>query len=287
MASLLLTLAWPVGAERATLSRRTLAVETDRIIGRLPISVSVRVQDRLIYAHHGNLPRTPASNEKLLLSMALLARFRPAYRIPTTIEGPLPRHGIVNGTLWLVGHGDPELNDAALRRLAEALHARGIRAVRGSVTGVTSTLVLTKMLGAAESHPPGTIAKGASAIEDWSRRRGVAIVAHDGSGLSYADKISANGMTRLLAAADTERWGRALRLTLPTAGEGTLAERLGTQRIRAKTGTLLGQVSALSGWLWLRRSRRWAEFSILSHGMSKPQAVAEEDRLVSLIAAAA
>jgi D-alanyl-D-alanine carboxypeptidase/D-alanyl-D-alanine-endopeptidase (penicillin-binding protein 4) len=383
LASLLLTLAWPASAERATRSRRTLAVEAGRIIGRLPISVSVRVRDQLLYAHDGNLPRTPASNEKLLLSMALLARFRPAYRIPTTIEGPLPRHGIVNGTFWLVGHGDPELNDAALRRLAKALHARGIRAVRGSVTGVTNTFtrerwapgwrsialqfialptaltfdantssngfvfdperraaaaltadlralgvfvsksakggrkpagahalatihsaplasilsrqnldsnnfdaeVLTKMLGAAASGPPGTIAKGASAIENWSRRHGVAIVAHDGSGLSYADKISANGMTRLLAAAGTERWGRTLRSTLPTAGEGTLAERLGTLRIRAKTGTLLGQVSALSGWLWLQRSRRWAEFSILSHGMSNPQAVAEEDRLVSMISA--
>ena len=46
----------------------------------------------------------------------------------------------------------------------------------------------------------------------------------------------------------------------------------------------LQQVSALSGWIWLQRSRRWGEFSILSRGLSKPQAVAVEDELVSIVA---
>jgi len=55
-------------------------------------------------------------------------------------------------------------------------------------------------------------------------------------------------------------------------------------RVRAKTGTLLKQISALSGWVWLQRTRRWAEFSILSRGLSKPKAVAVEDELVSVIA---
>jgi D-alanyl-D-alanine carboxypeptidase len=91
-------------------------------------------------------------------------------------------------------------------------------------------------------------------------------------------------MTRLLAAARSESWARTLRSTLPTAGEGTLAGRLRGLRIRAKTGTLLERVSALSGWIWLQRSRRWDEFSILSRGPSKPQALALENRLVALIA---
>ena len=143
LASQLLALALPAGAERDTHPRRALAapwtLEADRLIGRLPMSVSVRERGRLVYAHAGNLPRTPASNEKLLLSMALLAHFGPAYRIPTTIEGLRPTHGIIGGDLWLVGHGDPELNDAALQRLARTLRARGTRAVRGSVIGATNT----------------------------------------------------------------------------------------------------------------------------------------------------
>jgi D-alanyl-D-alanine carboxypeptidase len=140
--------------------------------------------------------------------------------------------------------------------------------------------VLTKMLGASELGPPGSIAKGALAIRRWARRHGVKVVAHDGSGLSYTNRITTDGLVRLLSAAS----GSALRSTLPTAGEGTLAGRLSGLRVRAKTGTLLQQVSALSGWVWLQRSRRWAEFSILSRGLAKSQAVAVEDGLVSIVA---
>ena len=147
--------------------------------------------------------------------------------------------------------------------------------------------VLTKMLGAAAFGAPGSIAKGASAIRSWGRAHGVEVVARDGSGLSYADLVSANGMTRLLAAAGSRPWGAALRATLPTAGRGTLAGRLLGLRVRAKTGTLLQRVSALSGWVWLERSRRWAEFSVLSRGLPKPRAVELEDRAVAIVARAA
>ncbi len=144
--------------------------------------------------------------------------------------------------------------------------------------------VLTKMLGASVYRPSGSIAKGARAIQSWARRHGVSDIAHDGSGLSYANRISTNAIVQLLSRANREAWGPALRSTLPTAGEGTLAGRLSELRIRAKTGTLLLEVSALSGWVWSERSHRWAEFSILSQGLMKPQAVALEDRTALIIA---
>jgi protein MpaA len=351
-------------------------LRANRLLAGLPVSASVAEGGRLVYAHAGGVPRPPASNEKLLLSMALLDRFGPAFRIATTVEGV--RSGSVARDLWLVGHGDPELDDAALARLARKLRAAGIRTVRGSVIGVTSTFtrerwapgwqpialqfvalptaitfdansgpdgfvfdpelraaaaltadlralgvrvngspragpapaaarpalatirsaplvqilrrqnldslnldaeVLTKLLGAAVYGPPGTIAKGARAIQSWARRHGAPDVAHDGSGLSYTDRISTDALSQLLGVA-----GRTLRSTLPAGGQGTLAGRLPGLRVRAKTGTLLEQVSALSGWVWLRRSHRWAEFSILSRGLSKPQAVTVEDELVTLVA---
>jgi protein MpaA len=354
----------------------------EQLIGRRPVSVSVAERGRLVYAHGGDVPRTPASNEKLLLSMALLGRFGPRYRIPTTAEGSPPAGRVVRGNLWLVGHGDPELDDAALVRLAHRLRAAGIRSVRGSVIGATNTFtrerwapgwqsialqfvalptalvfdantspggfvfdperraaaaltadlralgvqvhgraragrepagprtlaavrsaglvdilrrqnvdslnldaeVLTKMLGASEFGLPGSIAKGARAIRRWAGRHGVKAGVHDGSGLSYSNRISTNGIVRLLSVSGADRWGRALRSTLPAAGEGTLAGRLTGLRVRAKTGTLLQQVSALSGWVWLQRSRRWAAFSILSRGLAKSEAVALEDALVSIVA---
>jgi D-alanyl-D-alanine carboxypeptidase len=139
------------------------------------------------------------------------------------------------------------------------------------------------MLGAASFGPPGSIAKGAHAIERWARAHDVNLVAHDGSGLSYTNGVSTNGIVRLLAVASARPWGRVLRSTLPSGGEGTLAQRLLALRVRAKTGTLLNHVSALSGWIWLQKRRRWGEFAILSR-LPKPQAIALEDELVATIA---
>ena len=371
------------GTSRLRADRVRWTIQAERLIGRLPVSASVAERGRLVYAHLGNVLRTPASDEKLLLSMTLLDRFGVDYRIPTTVEGPLQANGLVRGSLWLVGSGDPELNDAALERLARKVRATGIRAVRGSVIGVTNTFtrerwapgwrpialqfialptalvfdgnsapagfvfdperraaaaltadlralgvrvarraragpepvtaqsvlarirsaplidvlrrqnldslnldaeVLTKMLGAAVFGPPGSIAKGARAIQSWANRHGVELVAHDGSGLSYTNSVSTDAVVRLLTAANARPWGPALRSTLPTGGEGTLVARLIGLRVRAKTGTLLERVSALSGWVWLRTARRWAEFSILSRGLPKARAVVLEDELVSIIA---
>jgi D-alanyl-D-alanine carboxypeptidase len=139
------------------------------------------------------------------------------------------------------------------------------------------------MLGGAVFGPPGPIGKGARAIERWAHGRGVKLVAHDGSGLSYTNRVSTNAIVRLLSAASRRPCGPLLRSTLPRAGEGTLTGRLVGMRVRAKTGTLLQQVSALSGWIWVQRRHRWAEFAILSHGLTKPEAVALEDGIVSII----
>src|SRR5439155_19864654 len=103
--------------------------------------------------------------------------------------------------------------------------------------------VLTKLLGAAVFGSPGSIVKGARAIQRWARLHGADVVAHDGSGLSYTNSVSTNGVARLLSAANRESWGPALRSTLPASGEGTLNGRLFGVRVRAKTGTLLQQVS--------------------------------------------
>ena len=54
-------------------------------------------------------------------------------------------------------------------------------------------------------------------------------------------------------------------------------------KVRAKTGTLIG-ISALSGWVWLEREGTWAEFSVMSRGMSKSAAAAIEDRIVRIAA---
>jgi D-alanyl-D-alanine carboxypeptidase/D-alanyl-D-alanine-endopeptidase (penicillin-binding protein 4) len=355
------------------------------LIGDRPASVSVAIAGRLRFSHLGGVPRAPASNQKLLLSMALLDRFGPRRRIPTTAEASAPaRDGVVRGDVWIVGHGDPGLDDTAVERLAARVERSGVRRITGSVVGDTSTFrrvrwapgwrrialsyisvptaltfdgnadesgfvldpereaasaltddlerlgvrvfgapdagavpvaarpvavvrsaplaailrgqntysrnldaeVLGERLGAAAFGGRGSIAKGARAIRAWAAHHGVRVVARDASGLSNANRITTDGLVRLLSIADRRPWGNVLRSTLARPGIGTLAGRLAGLDVRAKTGTLLGGVSALSGWVRRRPGQgRWAAFSILSAGMSKDTAVGLEDAVVRFLAA--
>jgi D-alanyl-D-alanine carboxypeptidase/D-alanyl-D-alanine-endopeptidase (penicillin-binding protein 4) len=145
--------------------------------------------------------------------------------------------------------------------------------------------VLGKRLAVAHEGPRGTIAGAARALRAWARARGVSVTARDASGLSFGNRISPRGLVRLLGAARRAPWGRALRLSLPRGGQGTLEDRLRRVRLRAKTGTLEG-VSALSGWVWQRAGSSWVEFAILSRGLTKLRATALEDRIVRVLARA-
>lgn len=143
--------------------------------------------------------------------------------------------------------------------------------------------VIGKLLGASVRKPPGTIAKGAAVIARWTARHGVEAVARDSSGLSSENRVSPRGLVQLLEVAEKEPWGGMFRRSLPVPGRGTLEDRLQGVRLRAKTGTLDG-VSALSGWVWMKRAESWGEFSILSGGLPKSQAVEIEDAIVRTLA---
>jgi D-alanyl-D-alanine carboxypeptidase/D-alanyl-D-alanine-endopeptidase (penicillin-binding protein 4) len=142
--------------------------------------------------------------------------------------------------------------------------------------------MLGKRLGAETAGIPGTIAKGAAAIESWVDGHGVDFTSYDNSGLSYANRVTADGIVRLLWEAEAASWGDDLLRALPEGGQGTLRDRLANVRVRAKTGTLTS-ISALSGWVWLERLDAWGEFSILSDGMSKTTASDLEDRIARIV----
>jgi D-alanyl-D-alanine carboxypeptidase len=142
---------------------------------------------------------------------------------------------------------------------------------------------LEKVLGASVDGAPATFEKGAGAIAAYEQAQGVGTFEHhDGSGLSYADRVTTGGVVRLLWAADGATWGPVLRGSLARAGQGTLIHRLKGVRVRAKTGTL-SAISALSGWVWLDKQSAWGTFSILSRGLSKTTAIRIEDAIVSTV----
>jgi D-alanyl-D-alanine carboxypeptidase/D-alanyl-D-alanine-endopeptidase (penicillin-binding protein 4) len=143
--------------------------------------------------------------------------------------------------------------------------------------------VLGKWLGRLVSGGAGSIAKGARALERFADAHGVGVVAYDSSGLSYKNRIRPRDLVTLLRFAATRPWGTAFRATLPTGDQGTLEDRLIGVKVRAKTGSLI-EISSLSGWVWLAQEGGWAEFSIMSRGMSKSTAAAIEDRIVRILA---
>ena len=358
----------------------------DSLVSDLPISVAIALEGDPLYRHRDWVGRPPASNEKLLLSMALLKRVGAATTIPTRLFATdrVGADDVLDGDLWIVGHGDPETDAGDMTELARALVRAGVERVRGRVFGATGPFardwwapgwrdyfpryyialptaltyrsnetaggrhlraperlaakaltaklesrgvevsgkagigsapremvalasvrsdplaeimhrmnlvssnfraeVLGKMLGAKRLGSPGTIAKGARVIEGFADAQDVRVVAHDASGLSYDNRVSAEGMVEMLRVAERAPWGETLRGTLPAGGEGTLQDRLETVTVRAKTGTLI-DVSALSGWVWLEREDAWAAFSILSSGMSTTLAKSIENRIVRVVAA--
>lgn len=352
----------------------------DGVIGARSVSVAVGEAGATLYERAEATPRTPASNEKLLLSMTLLDTFGPTSVITTEAASKRETvHGTLPGDLWILGRGDPEVDRRTMGTLARRIVAAGIEKIDGRVIGSTGYFlrdwdapgwnsvarqyvarptaltfegngssaperaaaaalvrqlerrgvkvtgepgsgeppsgladvasvrsrplqgilvkllrpsnnfyaeVLGKGLGAEVSGAPGTIAKGAAAIQAWVRDHGADFTLYDNSGLSYANRVTAAGIVHLLDQAEDESWGTDLRRSLPTGGQGTLRDRLHHAKVRAKTGTLTS-ISALSGWIWSDKLDTWIEFSILSSGMSKTTSSGIEDRIVKILQASA
>ncbi|MCO5314959.1 MAG: D-alanyl-D-alanine carboxypeptidase/D-alanyl-D-alanine-endopeptidase [Solirubrobacterales bacterium] len=147
--------------------------------------------------------------------------------------------------------------------------------------------MLLKNLGAA-IRGRGTTRNGTIVVRRYAASQGVVARPIDGSGLTHANRASAEGIARLLARIRTKPWSRQFLASLPIAGrEGTLASRMrgsaAEGRCHAKTGTLTG-VSALSGYCFNRSGHRYA-FSILMNGVHDTYSARyAQDRIAAIIA---
>jgi D-alanyl-D-alanine carboxypeptidase/D-alanyl-D-alanine-endopeptidase (penicillin-binding protein 4) len=110
----------------------------DAIVAGHPTSVAVGNAGRVWYRHRATVARPPASNEKLLLSMALLERLGPGHAFTTRANASgVDADGTVRGDLYLRGEGDPEVADRRLDTIAKRLWHAGVRSIDGGVVGVT------------------------------------------------------------------------------------------------------------------------------------------------------
>lgn len=108
-------------------------------------------------------PRVLASNTKLFTTSTALTRFGPGYRIVTRLlsDGALDRRGVLHGSLWLQGAGDPTLGAPSfydryggglgtnLFALKGQLRRAGVRGVTGRLYGDDS--VFDRLRGVADS----------------------------------------------------------------------------------------------------------------------------------------
>ncbi len=108
------------------------------IVAGHPMSVMVGNDGEAWYRHRVGRARAPASNEKLLLSMALFDQLGPArtFQLRAMSLGVDPS-GVIEGDLFLRGQGDPEVSEARITHLAHLIWVSGVRHIGGRVVGVT------------------------------------------------------------------------------------------------------------------------------------------------------
>jgi serine-type D-Ala-D-Ala carboxypeptidase/endopeptidase (penicillin-binding protein 4) len=130
-------------------------------------------------------------------------------------------------------------------------------------------LLLT--MGEERSGSPATLEKGAAAIAEWGRARGLDLQDMDidnGSGLSRSTHISAMQMAHVLAAAYHSPYAPEFLASLPLAGvDGTLRSRMKlvpAGAVRLKTGHLDG-VSGVAGYVTTAGGKSYVLVSLINH----------------------
>lgn len=99
------------------------------------ISVYDLTDKTFLYQHNEKRGYIPASNMKLLTTIAGFERLGPSYRWKTEVftTGGIAAGGVVTGDLVLKGYGDPSLSEQDLAEIAAALKQKGITSITGNL----------------------------------------------------------------------------------------------------------------------------------------------------------
>ncbi|WP_209123752.1 D-alanyl-D-alanine carboxypeptidase/D-alanyl-D-alanine-endopeptidase [Alkalihalobacillus sp. BA299] len=128
----------------ATRSYSTLASELDQLLSHHPsldgatasISIRLATTGEIIYDFNGNHRLKPASNLKILTSVAALTTLGKAYRFETELlaDGNI-KWGFLNGNLYVKGKGDPTLLKTNIDDMVRKLKNQGVKVIRGDLIG--------------------------------------------------------------------------------------------------------------------------------------------------------
>ena len=126
------------GAPARSLSEALNAIIASGDLGRAQLGIRVLEADsgRVVFDHNPDLPLKPASNAKILTSAAALSLLRPEYVFTTDFSTlGRPANGVVQGDLYITGHGSPALSGEQWWLMAREIRARGVERVEGDLVG--------------------------------------------------------------------------------------------------------------------------------------------------------
>lgn len=94
-------------------------------------------QGKEYFALNPAQPLTPASTTKLFSTFAAFDKFGASYSIETLVltDALEVRDGVLDGNIYLVGHGDPLLDIGDLEQLSYQLFNAGVRRITGGIYG--------------------------------------------------------------------------------------------------------------------------------------------------------
>ncbi|HEX6388001.1 MAG TPA: D-alanyl-D-alanine carboxypeptidase/D-alanyl-D-alanine-endopeptidase [Solirubrobacteraceae bacterium] len=184
----------------------------------------------VLFSRRATLALAPASNEKLFTTASALLKFGAAATLTTKAAAAagltIDETGRLGGDLFLVGGGDPSLNDVMLRGMAERLYDAGLRRVAGGVRGDESAFDklrgsfdtnflpdndLGGWLGAltwghGRAYPGGPAAVAAARLQKFLKATGVtfgkkarAAATTAGPGAKVLDRVASPPMSTLIA----------------------------------------------------------------------------------------
>jgi D-alanyl-D-alanine carboxypeptidase/D-alanyl-D-alanine-endopeptidase (penicillin-binding protein 4) len=125
------------GGRVSALAAALAAGEQDAIYGNATVGVQVvniRTGEE-IYHFGDDAPLAPASVMKIVTAATALRELGPAYRIPTWVlaDGDIDSAGLLAGSLYIKGQGDPSMDSARLWRIVSDLKMRGIQEIKGDL----------------------------------------------------------------------------------------------------------------------------------------------------------
>jgi len=130
------------GVAAASLSQRIQKIADPHKVAEYSVSIVEPNSRAVVYSYNPHKPLIPASNMKLVTTAAALKHLRPSFEYRTRV-------GLNNGTLVVIGSGDPILGDKEtdgkygrqagwiFERIVQALQERGVSEINDIVIDTT------------------------------------------------------------------------------------------------------------------------------------------------------